>query len=217
MGMCEPWDHGAIIVLEEVWRGKPWSARPVRVVEDRPDLIALWCPEGTPVKGPVAPWRSIARSAGPAYFVSMLTHQDWIFDDFVWPTSNLMLLRPGDWHAVWVSWSRTGDNMGWYINFQQPFRRTKRGIQTMDLMLDLIVDQDRSWKWKDEDEFKALVGPGIIGEVEARHVRDEANAVLDRLERNDHPFCDPWHNWRPDPSWTMPVLPDDWNSVLEPL
>jgi hypothetical protein len=144
MGTYEPWDYGTVIVLEEVWRGKLWSARPVRVVEDRTDLITLWCPEGTPVKGPVALWRSIDRSAGPAYFVSMLTHQDWTFDDFVWPTANLMLLRPGDWHAVWVSWTGTGDAMGWYINFQQPFHRTERGIQTMDLMLDLIVDQDGS-------------------------------------------------------------------------
>jgi len=212
MDKSERWNSGQTVVLQEVWGEKLWSARPVRVVEDRPDFIALWCPEGTPVKGPIAPWRP-GRTAGAEFFVAMLTHQDWMFGDFAWPTSNLMLIRPGDWHAVLVSWTSAGETMGWYVNFQRPFRRTAHGIQTMDLMLDLIVDGDRSWKWKDEDEFEALVTTGIITEVEARHVRAEAHAILARIEANDQPFCEPWHDWRPSPSWTTPPLPDDWHVV----
>jgi hypothetical protein len=203
------WERGTTILLQEVWQGQLWSARPVRVVEDRADLIALWCPEGTPIKGPDAPWRP-GRSTGAEYFVGMFTYRDWRFADFSWPTRNLMLLRPDDWHAVWVSWTTTGENMGWYVNFQRPFNRTDRGIQTMDLMLDLIVDYDRSWQWKDEDEFQALVTPGIITAAEAGQVRAEAQLVLRRLEADEPPFSEPWHDWRPDPTWSMPRVPDNW-------
>jgi hypothetical protein len=94
MNAPNPWNHGTVIVLQEVWHGHLWTARPVRVVEDRSNLIALWCPAGTPIKGPSAPWRA-GRSAGSEFFSAMLTHLDWLFADFSWPTSNLMLLRPG--------------------------------------------------------------------------------------------------------------------------
>lgn len=200
------------MLLQEVWQGRLWSARPVRVVEDRSDLIALWCPAGTPIKGPHAPWRP-GRSVGPEYFVAMLTYCDWEFTDFSWPTTNLMLLRPGAWHAVWVSWTNSGENMGWYVNFQRPFVRTERAIQTMDLMLDLIVDQDRAWRWKDEDEFQALVAPGIITPIEADRVRDEARLVVQTIEAAEPPFSEPWHRWRPGPGWAIPEMPEDWQRV----
>ena len=39
------WPTGSQIVYREVWRGKVWTARPVTVVQDAPDLIALFlCP-----------------------------------------------------------------------------------------------------------------------------------------------------------------------------
>ncbi|HZU13884.1 MAG TPA: DUF402 domain-containing protein [Chloroflexota bacterium] len=212
MQSSDRWEFGRVIVLQEVWDGKLWSARPVRVVEDRPDLLALWCPEGTPVKGPSAPWRP-GRSAGPAYFVAMFTHRDWGVADFVWPTTNLMLIRPGEWYGTWVSWTREGEPMGWYVNFQRPVRRTTRGIQTMDLMLDLIVDQDRSLHWKDEDEFAALTNPGLIGESEAAQVREAARHVPDTVAQNKPPFGEPWHEWQPDPGWEVPTLPEGWDVV----
>ncbi len=171
-----------------------------------------WRPEGTPVKGPIAPWRP-GCAAGAEYLVAMLTHQDWMFGKFSWPTTNLMLMRSEDWHAVRVSWSSAGKAMGWYVNFQRLSRRTERGIQTMDLMLDLIVNQDRTWKWKDKDEFEALATPGIITNDEARYVRDDAQEMLARIEANEPPLCDPWHDWQPSSSWTTPHLPDDWHII----
>jgi len=212
MSAGDSWVHGTMIVYQEVWDGRLWSARPVRIVQDDGDLLAIWCPRGTIVKGPVAPWRP-GRSAGPEYFVDMFIHRDWQFGDFVWPTDNLMLIRPGEPHGVWVSWDEAGRNMGWYVNFQRPVVRTERGVQTMDLMLDLIVDQDLQWHWKDEDEFQALVDPGIIDAVEARCVRDDAETMVRVIESNGPPFYEPWHDWRPAPSWALPELPSGWDQL----
>src|SRR3546814_10598750 len=43
-----------------------------------------------------------------------------------------------------------------------PYRRTARGFQTMDLMLDIVVELDRSWKWKDVEDFEALLVNELI-------------------------------------------------------
>src|SRR6266576_1740450 len=46
-------------------------------------------------------------------------------------------------------------------NFQRPYRRTTIGIEAMDLMLDLVVEPDRSWRWKDKHELETLVRRGM--------------------------------------------------------
>ena len=51
------WSPGEVIVLQDVYEGKLWAARPVIVVEDSADLLALWCPQGTVRKVPIAPQR----------------------------------------------------------------------------------------------------------------------------------------------------------------
>jgi hypothetical protein len=43
------------------------------------------------------------------------------------------------------------------VNLQEPFRRSQFGFETMDLALDVIVEADRSWRWKDEDELETFV------------------------------------------------------------
>ena len=59
---------------------------------------------------------------------------------------------------MWLSFLESGEQWGWYVNFQEPYRRTERGIETMDLALDIIAEPDRSsWRWKDEDEFALLI------------------------------------------------------------
>ncbi len=38
--------------------------------------------------------------------------------------NTLVLMREDDWHALWVSWLDDGAQWGWYVNLQQPYRRT---------------------------------------------------------------------------------------------
>jgi hypothetical protein len=33
------------------------------------------------------------------------------------------------------------------------------------------------------------------------------------IERWEPPFSDGWENWRPDPAWPLPVLPDGWAQI----
>jgi hypothetical protein len=134
-----------------------------------------------------------------------------VFRDAEWDVSTLVLLREGDWHAVWVSWLDTGEQWGWYVNLQLPTRRTERGLETMDLMLDVTIDLDRTWRWKDDDELDTFVRRGVFDPALAERVREEGLRVARRAERNEPPFDGPWPDWRPDPSWTLPELPAGWD------
>jgi len=209
----KPWLAGETIVLQEVWHGRLWSARPMRVVQDAGTSVMLWCPRGTAWKTSTTP-PTRPRAATRAERLSQcLIERDWVLKDFTWPVSTLVHVTEGNWYAVWVSWRESDEAWGWYINLQRPFRRTAHSLQTMDLMLDVTVDLDRQWHWKDEDEFAALITAGLIDEQEATQVRTAAWQGIAEVEANQPPFSDPWHDWRPDPAWTVPVLPAGWDRV----
>ena len=51
----------------------------------------------------------------------------------------LQLQRPGEMHAVWVFWQGPERELGaWYVNIQEPFRRSSIGFDTQDLELDIV-------------------------------------------------------------------------------
>jgi hypothetical protein len=129
----------------------------------------------------------------------------------VWDVSSLWIVRPGDWHAVWVSWLASGDHLGWYVNLQMPYRRTAIGIEAMDLMLDVVVEPDLTWQWKDDDEFAEILQRGIFDQDTGARVRCEAEDVIRCIGDGDPRFAEPWPSWRPDPAWSLPVLPDGWD------
>ena len=213
MSGAGPWSSGTTIVQQEVWRGRLWSARPMTVVEDRGDFLALWCPAGTRWKTATTPPTRPRAPTRAERFVLSLTRGDWVLGDFTWAVSTLILMRAGDWHAVWASWREGGEWWGWYVNLQRPFHRTHQGFQTMDLLLDIVVEPGRQWHWKDEDEFAALVAAGVIDATEAARVRDEAQRVIGRVQASAPPFNERWHDWRPEPSWPLPQLPAGWDRL----
>jgi hypothetical protein len=200
------WAPGDTIVWHEIWNDRVWAARPLTVVEDHDDRLLLWCPLGTRRTIPAPP-----PDAGGDPVIANLARGTWTFADHAWDVSTLLILRPGDWHATWVSWHPDGSHYGWYVNFQTPFRRTRAGVEAMDLMLDIIVEPDLStWRWKDEAQFDEIARRGIFDAPTAAHVRDEAHEVIARIETLAPPFTDPWPAWRPDPTWAVPQLPEDW-------
>ncbi len=207
------WASGETVVLHEVWRDRVWAARPMRVVRDDGDFVALWFPKGTRWKAPTTPPTRVREPTRGERLAATAALGDWVFRDAEWDVDTLSLIRAGDWHALWVSWLDSGEHWGWYVNLQEPFRRTTRGFATMDLMLDVIIDPDGSWRWKDEDELDALVARGVFTPSVAARVREEALRVVDCLHRHAPPFDAPWPEWRPDPAWRLPQLPRLWDEL----
>ncbi|MGE3074967.1 MAG: DUF402 domain-containing protein [Dehalococcoidia bacterium] len=203
------WHSGETIVIEEVWRGRTWSRRPVTVVEDAPERLVFWCPGGTRWKVPTTPPSREYHPDRAERFARNMEFGDWVLEDWHWRVPCLEFVRPGEWLAVRVTWAPdTGEHWGWYINLQEPFRRVEGGIEMMDMMLDVVVDAERAWWWKDEDEFALIRDRGFISPETAETVRSAGFEGIGRLERLDEPFGDHWLNWRPDPAWPMPQLPE---------
>ena len=91
------------------------------------------------------------------------------------------------------------------MNFERPLRRSPVGFDTFDEKLDLIVAPDGTHRWKDEDELEQAAALGLLDE---EAVRAEARRVLE-----EWPFPTGWEDWRPDPAWPLPVLPEGWDVV----
>jgi hypothetical protein len=207
------WGVGDTIVLQEVWHDRVWAARPLRVVEDGEDRLVLWCPKGAMRIVPTTPSTRERADSRAERIGRLMQLDDWVFTEHEWDVDTLWFVWPGAWHAVWVSWFEPGVHWGWYGNLQLPYERTRIGLRTMDMMLDVLVEPDHSWKLKDEDDFQQMIDRGLIDDATIEHVRAAAREVVRMSEAGDAPFCDPWPSWTPDPSWPTPVLPDDWDSL----
>jgi hypothetical protein len=188
---------GELIVRREVWHDEPKVGWAGIVVEDTPELLALYLPEGSPLGfaddffGAPHPWSNRDRWHGHGV---------------------LQLQRPGEMHAVWVFWhGPEREFRGWYVNLQEPFRRSRFGFDTQDLELDVLVELDGSWRYKDDEKLESWVDRGrwTVEEVEA--IRSEGARVAVELDSSRRWWGDEWARWTPDPLWLVPTLPADWD------
>ena len=202
---------GQTVLVQEVWQDRVWAARPMSFVFEDDGRVALWFPKGTIWKRPVPPHTHPPGRDRGERLGRCLALSEWEFADTAWDVSTLVLMREGDWHAVWVSWLDDGRQWGWYVNLQQPFTKTSKGFETMDLALDVTIENDRTWRWKDEDELDTFVAMGLFDDALAERLRAEGFRVARRAERDEPPFSEPWASWRPDPAWARPTVPDGWD------
>ena len=142
---------------------------------------------------------------------SQLRTLRWEHVDHVWTGSHaLRLLRPRAAHCLYLFWS--ADDwafQGWYVNLQRPYTRSRLGFDTRDHALDIVVEPNGAWRWKDEDHLELATRLGAFTSAEAGAIRAEGERVL-----AEWPFPTGWEEWRPDESWPRPELPDGWDIVV---
>ena len=191
-------EPGEVAVFRFIRFGKVRHTSPRIVVRDDEDVVVLYLPVGTPAKLPAHDGRPIRGQAD----------RHWDLLDQNWHTSSLLTVIPcGRAHCIDLLWEgRNGAFAGWYVNIQEPIRRSRLGFDTDDLILDITVQPDGSWQWKDEDELEEAIGLGRFTEEEAREIRAEGDRVLD-----EQPWPTGWESFRPDPRWELPELPAGWD------
>jgi hypothetical protein len=199
---------GQTVVLREMWDGRVWRAGSYIVVQDSPELIALYAPLGTVIKYPLTP-------GGKRVKPHQKIKNEWALTDLKTDKyTSLRLTVPGAGYSVLIFWNCADMSLRfWYINLEDPLYRTPMGFDLMDQILDVIVKPDLSgWHWKDEDELAEAVDLGLISKERADALYKDGERVANWIQSGKSPF-NGWEKWRPDPSWKVPTLPEGWDRI----
>jgi len=198
-------EPGRTIVVEERWRGHLWSAVPQRVIDANSSELVTFVPAGTTsvtasCRG-LAGTEHLTRSERKLNALKTLQARPLQFSES--PTK-LNFYAADRWARINLGWDPSdGRFMGWYVNFEMPAIETPDGLQTIDLVLDIYVNADRSWHWKDEDDFDLAIDAGVISNDLRQVFRDEAHRVLKELDQQQGPFVPHWRSFRPDRDWPL--------------
>jgi hypothetical protein len=202
------WQTGETVVLREIYRQQIWTARPATVVEDRFDHRSFYVPPRNRYRSPVGSTGDRLR----------LPAGDWTLEEATSSTERILSFAfPETAYAVLLSWDTgTDEFLGWYVNLQEPLRPMASGFDTVDHVLDIVIDPDRSnWSWKDDAELSEALALGVFTPDDAAGFRWWGERAVEHVLLKQPPFDLDWEQWRPDPAWPAPELPAGWD--LEPL
>jgi hypothetical protein len=193
------WRPGDLIVRRELCLGSPWLGQAAFVVEDTEDLLALYVAEGSELGYPEGDWPGGSHP--------------WLGNDRWHGHGVLQLQRPGEAHALWLFWEGSRRELAfWYVNLQAPFRRTRVGIDTQDHELDIVIERDGSWRFKDEEWLDEWVRLGRWTPAEVEAIRAEGARVAAELEAGRRWWSETWADWLPAPDWRGGDLPPGWDT-----
>lgn len=200
------WPPGSTVVIRQHRHGRFRAVTPMVLVEDRPDRTLLYVPRGTRFLAPADSSGRVTRS---------ICEEVAVRPDHWRDHAALHIVPDGAAFAVTVRWRRSFDDFaGFYVNVQEPLRRTNIGFDSMDQTLDVLIAPDRSEiRVKDEDELDDAARHGFFSVTEVTEIRAAARTATEMVLGRVPPLDEPWHLWRPDPTWSAPQLPDDWGSV----
>jgi hypothetical protein len=139
--------------------------------------------------------------------------EDWAsgvppFDEIWTKGPVLRFMRPGDAHTIELCWDPQWCFVCWYVNLQAPLVVRGARFDTTDWALDVWVEPDGSWRWKDEDDFARAQELGVFDAEEAACIREEGERVA-----RERPWPTGWEDWRPPARWRPLALPEDWHVV----
>lgn len=189
---------GDSVLLRTVVRGRVRNVLPVVYVDETPDLVALYAMPGTEGRQPTTSLRG----------GNLRSYDDgWQHEPKLWRDNHaLWLSRFEEPYSLNLFWDATWTFLGWYVQLQDPLRRSRLAFDTRDHLLDVTVEPDGSWAWKDEDELARAVELSLFTEKQAATIRANAERVIET-----RPWPTGWDDWRPDPGWELPTLREGWD------
>jgi hypothetical protein len=199
------WEPNQGIILREVWRSEVYSVTPVRVVQDSTNWIALYRPPHMTNLWPHTLEGETIR----------IPQDEWVLAGGPWPKGVLFLVHVGVGYFYSGDWDDDHAFSGWKIDLVEPVRRTSLGFDTMDQLLDIIVEPDRSsWYWKDEDEVQEAQSRGIFTAEQVRDLFRRGERAVKTIMDNEPPFDADWQSWESTPALREPFeYPEGWERV----
>jgi hypothetical protein len=214
--MYKYWSEGDHCVFRGIVNHQVWSARSVIVVKDQPDETVLLLIPGADCVFPEGYWRwkkNKDYSQGTRW--QEAKQENIVYIEFAWQTNRILIfLEPGKYYACFMFWDHaSGQFNGYYINYQLPYVRSHCGFDTLDLDLDIVIDPQYRWEWKDEDHYQEGIRQGGIKSEWVAAIEESHAEVLSRIARRSYPLDGSWLDWQPDEEWGLPKLPEKWQYV----
>ena len=206
--MADFWKPGDVIAWRGIYRERFWHVQPTLLVKDSPDEVVLTLLPGT---------ECIAEETYPNgkkrrwHFVD----EDWQLAKYTWRTNRLLLIfEPEKYYSTILFWQHESNEfISYYINFQLPFQRNPCAVDTLDLDLDLIIHPDFSYEWKDIEDYQKAIENDIIFPEWIEGIERAKQEIFERFGKRFYPFDGSWLEWRPDPNWSPPTLPENWDKI----
>jgi predicted RNA-binding protein associated with RNAse of E/G family len=200
---------GIDVVVEERWHGILWAAVPHRVIQSTPDMMIGWVPAGTlavhATNRGLPEAEGLTRDQRKMLALKTLTARA---SEFAETPSKLAIFRPDRWSRINLGFDPlNGHFLGWYVDFELPLEPTPTGLATKDLVLDMWINPDRTWEWKDQEDLELAVAEGIFPPRYRAELDQEAERILTELDERRPPFTEDFSRFQPNPAWATPVLP----------
>lgn len=205
------WKPNEIIPWRGIYRERIWHAHSTIVVKDSMDEIILALLPGAECIAPKGYLNGKTTLKRRWDYINT----EWTLEKFSWQTNRLLILtEPGKYYSTIFFWDNQSNKfLCYYINFQLPIRRNRHGLDTLDLDLDLVINPDLTFEWKDEDDYQKGIETGIILPEWVEGIEHAKKEVLGRLASRGYPFDRSWLNWKPDVNWAPPKFPEIWLDV----
>ena len=127
--------------------------RPVTVIADDERHLAVWLAPGTRMLFQVSADGQELRSlsgTGPFTAPRAQAVRSWAGSGIV------AVFQPETMYSVWFCETAPGVRETYYVNIEEECIRTASGIESADLVLDVVAGPDRRCAFKDEDELALL-------------------------------------------------------------
>ena len=212
-------EAGRTVLYRITVRGRVANVRPCRVISDDDRGLLLWLARDSAVAVEVAEDGRGIRQMPFTEWAGMRYR----LEPGNWQGPGVLKFLPhGVDHSVWLFFDDAGRFASWYVNLEERALRWDdgdlAGVDVIDQDLDIVVAPDRTWRWKDEDEFaERLAMPEHYWVPDEAAVWSEGRRVIKLIEAGDFPFDGTWTDFHPDPTWPVPTtLPPGWNRPTIP-
>ena len=195
----------------DVLDGRVWTAAAHRVLSDDGRQLSLACWPGSATYAPTTwiRWLHDGDEATRTEGVANLAAGRWQLGRWAWRHTAVLTwigLDP-DFSLMYFR-ALTGGIEQWKINFERPVQRTPLGIDTFDLLLDLVGDPAGDhWTWKDQNEYDQARRLGLITDAEHHGVELARQRAAAFVEARSGPLAQDWSAWQVPEDWPALTLP----------
>ena len=185
------WKPGAPCLLRGVYRGNVCNAGSATVVKDSAAETVLLLQPGAESALPAGYWRRKEQNDYSNGSRWLETGQPGFeMKPYTWHTNRVLwIMQPDKYYAVFLFWHHETDTfIGYYINFQLPFKRTAFGFDTLDLDIDIVIHPDGTWHWKDEEEYQMGIREGGIKLEWIQGIEASYEEVFAMIEQKTYPM-----------------------------